>query len=266
MTQYSSRNPPPSNRQLLTLAAIFGGLIVAVFFLISGLINAMVWWIPVEVEQQLGRVIVPVYEKQAQDSLTQTKLNQRLDQLEGYLTDSLHENRDYRLLYIPEDTINAIAIPGDVIVVYRELLERLESENELMMILGHELGHFDHRDHLRKLGKIVLIKAVLSYFLGDISALESLVVDGVTVISNAQYSQGQELQADRFGLQLLYQNYGHVAGATDFFERIAQETPKTVEFLSTHPAPKQRVKALKQLIEERDYPVKGKTPLSIPIQ
>ena len=106
---------------------------------------------------------------------------------------------------------------------------------------------------------------MLSYFLGDLSSLESLVVDGVTVISNAQYSQQQEMQADRFGLNLLYQEYGHVAGATDFFKRLSQENVSNIDFFSTHPNPQKRVKALEKLIQEQDYPIKMRSPLKLPI-
>ena len=45
--------------------------------------------------------------------------------------------------------MNAVALPGGNIVVFAGLLKEIKSENELAMILGHELGHFAHRDHLR---------------------------------------------------------------------------------------------------------------------
>lgn len=265
MTEYSSRNPPPSNSQLLILAAILGGFLFIAFSLLSWLINVAIGWIPVEVEQQIGRIIVPVYEQQAYESITQTQLNERLDEIERNLKGSLHENRDYRILYIPKDTVNAIAIPGDVIVIYQGLLKQLESDNELNMILGHELGHFDHRDHLRKLGKFFLIRIALASLIGDPSALEAVLADGITLITQAHYSQGQEIEADHFGLSLLYDTYGHVAGATDFFERLSQEKTKKIEFFSTHPAPKKRIEILENLIQESHYPIKARSPLSIKI-
>ncbi len=265
MTEYSSRNPPPSNRQLLILAAIFGGLILVAFMLLSWLINIAIGWIPVGFEQKIGRLVVPVYEQQAYDSITQTQLNQRLDELESYLDNSVHQQRDYRVLYIPQDTVNAIALPGDVIVVYQGLLAQIQSDNELTMILGHELGHFDHRDHLRKLGKVLLVKIAIASFLGDTSTLELLLADGITLITNAHYSQSQEIAADRFGLDLLSETYGHVAGATDFFQRLSQQKPRNIAFFATHPDPKKRIKVLETLIEERNYVKKARSRFSIEI-
>ncbi|MGK7929573.1 MAG: M48 family metallopeptidase [Spirulina sp.] len=256
----TNRNPEPNNRQLLTLLGLFIGFLVFIFWLIGWFINGVVNWIPASVEQQLGSLIIPVYEKQAQPSEIQDTLNQLLEGLEANLADRAETARDYRVLYIPENTINAIAIPGDSIIIYRGLLTEVRSENELMMILGHELGHFAHRDHLRGLGNALLMRILLTYFFGDLGSLKSG-VDLVNAIAKAQFSQKQETQADRFGLELLYQYYGHVAGATDFFESLSQQPQVNIPFLSTHPSSRKRVKQLQKLIKQKKYPIRQKQSL-----
>jgi predicted Zn-dependent protease len=184
-----------------------------------------------------------------------------LARLEAHLPLEQRDKRDYRVLYLPNSTVNAIALPGDAIAIYAGLVEQAKSENELMMVLGHELGHFAHRDHLRGLGRSLLIQIVIATFLGDTSAIQSAAVAGVEAVSQARYSQSQEREADEFGLTLLQNTYGHVAGATDFFARMSQQKGIDVAFLSTHPAPGQRVKELKRLIKERGYPIKERSPL-----
>ena len=256
----TNRNPEPNNRQLLTLLGLFIGFLVFIFWLIGWFIDGVVNWIPASAEQQLGSLIIPVYEKQAQPSEIQDTLNQLLEGLEVNLPDRAETARDYRVLYIPENTINAIAIPGDVIIIYRGLLTEVRSENELMIILGHELGHFAHRDHLRGLGNALLMRILLTYFLGDLGSLKSG-VDLVNAIAKAQFSQKQETQADRFGLELLYQYYGHVAGATDFFESLSQKPQVNIPFLSTHPSSRKRVKQLQKLIKQKNYPIRQKQSL-----
>ena len=49
-------------------------------------------------------------------------------------------------------------------VIYQGLLAQAESENELMMVLGHELGHFANRDHLRGLGRALLVQIAIAAF------------------------------------------------------------------------------------------------------
>jgi predicted Zn-dependent protease len=49
-------------------------------------------------------------------------------------------------VYLMEnEEINAVALPGGNIVVFTGLVAQVESENELAMVLAHEMGHFTHR-------------------------------------------------------------------------------------------------------------------------
>lgn len=258
---YKSRNEPPSNRQLLTLLGIFAGFTIVIIWLISWIASSIVWLIPYSVEQQLGKVIVPVYERIALPSKAQTTLNELLDRLEAKLPPQQRQGRDYQVIYIVgSDTVNALALPGDRIIIYEGLVEQAESENELMMVLGHELGHFANRDHLRSLGRAVIAQLAISYFIGDVGAIESIAVSGLASISDAQYSQSQEIQADEVGLTLLQQTYGHVAGATDFFARMSKKQKSDIDFLATHPAPARRVREIQKLIRQRNYKVEQKQP------
>lgn len=258
---YSDNTPPPNNRQLLTLLTLFlVGVMLAIgaAFWLSGV---LVRFIPVSVEQQLGKAIVPVYEAQAKPSTAQDALNQLLNRLEKQLPPE-QAKRDYQVLYVPEETVNALAIPGDRIIIYQGLLAEVNSENELMMVLGHELGHFANRDHLRGLSRQVLIRLSLSAMLGDFGAIGSIATSSISTLSNAQFSQRQEQQADRVGLTLLNQVYGHVGGATAFFERLGKDNRSGLAILASHPPSQKRVHSLERLIEQQGYRVGTNTPLS----
>ncbi len=257
----SSKNAPSSNRQILIVIGLFTTSVVLIFYLLSALVNTLIWLIPPAIEQKLGAIIVPVYEKQAQPSDVQNTLNQLLDRLEDNLSEKQKKQRNYQVLYLPQTTVNALAIPGDKIIIYRGLLEQVESENELMTILGHELGHFAHRDHLRNLGNALLLRLAIAYFVGDFGVFQSAIANSVQAVANAQYSQSQETQADLFGLELLNKTYGHVGGATIFFERMNRQDRQNISFLSTHPAPAKRVQAIQRIIKENNYKIGKLTPL-----
>ena len=252
----SSRNESESNSQILMLGGIFLSGVIILFLLFQLLVNTIITFIPPGVEQKLGAVIAPVYEKQAVDSPQQETLNQLLDRLEANLP-AKQQDRKYQVLYIPDATVNAIAIPGNKVIIYRGLLERVESENELMMVLGHELGHFANRDHLRGIGNFLVVRVTLSYLLGDASIFNSIVASSVKAISDSHYSQKQEKQADKFGLELLNETYAQVAGATDFFQKLSKAS-SNYDFLASHPAPAKRVKEINKLIAKNKYST-GKT-------
>ncbi|MDJ1184061.1 M48 family metallopeptidase [Roseofilum casamattae] len=258
----SQKNPPPSNRELLILLGIAVAAIAVIVWGFFAIADFAIMQIPVSVEQKLGALVVPAYEQQAKDSIQQDSLNQLLDRLETHLDDG---ERNYRLFYVDEPTVNAIAIPGDVIVIFAGLLESVESENELMMVLGHELGHFAHRDHLRRLGRTLAVRMAIATVFGNVDWLNN--AGGIiAAVSNARYSQGQEQNADRFGLKLLYQTYGHVAGATDFFARLSEERNQNWAFLASHPAPQKRVATLEKKIKQDQYPIRAKVPLPASLQ
>ena len=160
----SDRNPEPNNKQLLILLGLFISLaltiIISLFFLVNQVINL----IPISLERKLGKIIFNELTIANKDSIIEYKLNVLVDNLEEKLSENNTEKRDYQVFYIEEKTVNALAIPGDKIIIYQGLLEKIDSENELVMILGHEIGHFAHRDHLRRLGNFLLIKLLISFF------------------------------------------------------------------------------------------------------
>jgi predicted Zn-dependent protease len=257
----TNRNPPTNNRQLLMILGIFLSIILCIIWLVGLIVDNLVWIIPPNVENRLGALIIPAYERLSQPSQTQDTLNQLLNKLESNLP-SEQGKRDYKIIYVPDKTVNALALPGDRIVIFSGLLKQAESENELMMILGHELGHFTNRDHLRSILRQLILPITLASITGNNDLLVS-VASGVTTFSDAKYSQSQESQADEIGLNLLYKTYGHVAGATDFFNRLSKQKNIDIEFLSTHPAPQQRVKDLQRLIKQKNYKIKNVFPLPI---
>lgn len=246
-------NAPTTNRQLFIILGILVGTIIAVIWLVGILINNLVVFIPPSVEQQLGNLVVPVFERTALPSATQDSLNQLLDRLEAQLPAQQRQNHQYQVLYVPDATVNAVAIPGDRVIIYRGLLEKMESENELMMVMGHELGHFANRDHLRSLGRSLVLQLALAAFLGDPGSIQALATSGLLRLSQAQFSQGQELEADEFGLALLNGVYGHVSGATDFFAQLSKKEGAGLAFLGTHPTSRDRVAKLERMIRQQSY-------------
>jgi len=257
----TDRNPRTSNRQLLTLFGIFLALVCLLLWGSIKLVDGLILLIPPELEQRLGALVIPAYERLAGSSPAQDTLNQLLNRLATKLPKQKNIDRNYRLLYIPDDTVNALALPGDTIIVYRGLIQQLESENELMMILGHELGHFAYRDHLRGIGRGLALQFVVAVFAGDGGWLLNVGAAIASNLSKAQFSRNQEAQADEFGLQLLVSHYGHAAGAADFFQRLARQSRLDIALLSTHPAPGDRSLTLTQTIAQRRYPIQERSPL-----
>ena len=163
-----------------------------------------------------------------------------------------------------EQAPNAFAVPGGMVYLTRGLLESFESENELAFVLGHELGHFRNRDHLRGLGRGLVVSLTLSALVGG-SAAESL-PQVVTAITESGFAREQEREADAFGIALVQAEYGHVAGTDGFFRRLPDATAgigdEFASYLATHPVSEARIEALRNLARENSWAVTGElTPL-----
>ena len=148
------------------------------------------------------------------------------------------------------EQVNAFAYPGGMVVVYSALLESTRSENGLAFVLGHELGHFQNRDHLRALGRRIVLLAIFAVLTGAESDLSKILAP-VSNFENAQFSQERESAADATALRALNCHYGHVAGATEFFENIAEPGDgfdfSVTHYFSSHPEAKQRINDLREL-------------------
>ena len=154
----------------------------------------------------------------------------------------------------PSKAINAAALPGGHMVVFSGLLEKMKSENELAFVLAHELGHFAHRDHLRGLGRALVLLTASTVLLGADNSINGMIGQGM-VLTELSFSRKQETRADEFALETLACRYGHVAGATDFFERIPEEHDpgRFGHYFASHPENQRRIDHLNELTRERRY-------------
>jgi Zn-dependent protease with chaperone function len=157
--------------------------------------------------------------------------------------------------------INAFALPGGWIVVTEGLVEQAASENELAFVLGHEIGHFRNRDHLRGLGRGVAFGLVLAALTASGAGSAADLAGLAGQLAQRSFDRDQEIDADAFGLALVAEEYGHVAGARDFFRGASGEggpLRENVEgYLSTHPLHEDRIEALAALAARRGWPTQG---------
>jgi Zn-dependent protease with chaperone function len=171
---------------------------------------------------------------------------------------------DYRVVVIDMEAPNVLAIPGGGIAVTTGLMDAVKSEEELAMVLGHELGHFIQRDHMRGLGRNLLFAVVVGFIFGE-SGFSQVVSLGVD-LGERSHSRKQESGADRIGLDMLVKAYGHAGGATDFFKSLQElhGDSRFLRYISTHPHSGDRVARIEELIDAGGYPRKNPLPLREP--
>ncbi len=202
--------------------------------------------------------ITPAQEKQLislidfSPSIEHEKTNAYLQTLTDKLTPCASLPYPIKTYIIDNKEPNAFAMPSGKIYITKGMLHEIQNENELVGVIGHELGHFKHKDHLKGFGNS-LILAFMSLFLEN---HYGLLFDSSLKLSQAKYSQRAEYDADIFGLQVMECGYGNVLSATTLFERL-DDGKKWKYFLETHPDFTSRIEKMKSEIVKKGYTLKG---------
>jgi Zn-dependent protease with chaperone function len=154
---------------------------------------------------------------------------------------------------VKSDVVNAMAVPGGKMVVFSGLLDGVTSTNGLMFVLAHELGHFKNRDHLRLMGRGVILSILAMLAFGSDTGISDILASTVN-FRTAKYSQTRESQADQTALQALQCHFGHVGGATELFESLKSQEKwfnyGFSHYFSSHPELQQRIEDLHRLSRE----------------
>lgn len=164
------------------------------------------------------------------------------------MTRDLADEHSFRLEFRKGGAVgaNALALPSGIVVMTDELVALGEHRNELVAVLAHEIGHVTHRHALRRLlqdsATVLLIVAIT----GDAMSITSLSATVPTLLIETKYSRDFEREADRFALGYLKENNINPRQFADILSRLEQSRPGESDipnFLSSHPATKERIKA-----------------------
>lgn len=132
---------------------------------------------------------------------------------------------------------NAFATLGGNIIITTALFEKIENEEELIFILGHERAHIEHRDVIRSFAQsmpIILTLQSLGIDTGDSMTHVSSILSNYT-------SREIESKADDAGLVFLESLELNPLCATGFFERNQNGFESYTKILSDHPAYQERL-------------------------
>jgi len=216
--------------------------------------------IPVEWEQSLGEMVFEQYKAQKK-IIDDPEIRDSLHKLTATLLNHIPGKRyDFKIYVVQDPTINAFALPGGYVVLHTGLIVSVESAEELLGVLAHEISHVTLQHGLRKLidslGFFLMIKA----FLGNTGGLWSEVVEGSAFLLNQKFSRSFEREADETGFSYLIDANIDPRGMIGFFERLEKERKKsddanleeTLNFLSTHPVPGSRIQYLNKKLKQQE--------------
>lgn len=244
---------------VLTAGAVL--LLVVAVWLLGFMVDRAVNYIDPETEYAL-------FSELGSDSPAQpTEQEAELQKLVDSLAPCVGITHPISLRIRQSGELNAFAEPGGKVVVLSGLIDKLESENGLAFVLAHELGHFQNRDHLRGMGRAVVLLAASVLVTGANSDISSTLAP-VVQARMASYSQSRENAADETALHALQCHYGHVGGAAEFFDLVKAEEESAdfnwgmLHYFGSHPEVEARIEALRVL--SKTFAYEARPPLRDP--
>lgn len=148
-------------------------------------------------------------------------------------------------------TVNAFALPGAPIFITEALLTRLENEDQLAGVLGHEIGHVIARHSAQQMSKQELTQGIVgaaTMATGDMNSAQYAQLVGNMI--NMKYGRADELQSDELGVKFMLQsgyNPKELIHVMDILEE-ASGGSNVPEFQSTHPSPANRRAKIEEAI------------------
>jgi predicted Zn-dependent protease len=236
---------------LTALAALAAVCVAAALYRwgIPGMASVVASHVPVSWEEHLGRTVSDQLAPMARRCTERTRLD-AIQAITAALTSTIKTPYTFRLVVLDTPSVNALATPGGYIVVFRGLLERTQSAEELAGVLAHEFQHVRLQHATRALLRHASTGILLAAVSGDVSGAMTYGLEGARVLAELRYSRQDEEEADREGYRMLMAAGVDPAGMMRFFETLQKETgraPTLPSYLSTHPSTEGRIERLRSL-------------------
>jgi len=212
------------------MPAVLAALVVsaAILFALYQLPNWVAPLVPQKWEQAFGDALVGDLGGRACHS---AEADAVLDALGQRLSAG---GRPMRVRVVDLPIPNAVALPGGQIAIFNGIIQQAKSPDEIAGVLGHEIGHVEHRH--------VMAGLIRQFGLGLVLGGSGKSVQYAQALVDARYGRAAESDADAYAIAALTRNHISTKPTADFFQRMSRmekSGSSTVDtafsWLSNHP-------------------------------
>ena len=166
-------------------------------------------------------------------------------------------NFQWEFNLVKNDEINAFCMPGGKIVVYEGLMKLVSSDDELAVVLGHEVAHAVAKHSKERMSQQILAQygaqAVSAITKGKSYSTQQIASKVYGLGANygvmLPFSRKHESEADNMGLVLMALAGYNPRTALNFWKKMAaSSTAKIPAFMSDHPSDSKRIADIEKLL------------------
>jgi len=159
------------------------------------------------------------------------------DTLELYLPDNQFK---YNFIIVDSDIINAFAIPGGYIAITKGLINYCNTNDELLAVIGHEIGHIENRHVINRLIRDLGISLLLSNdkYVGS---------EVAKMLFTQSFNRKQEELADSYSCTFLERLGLEPRTLASFLRRLMEQDENisdNFEIVSSHPSMTKRIRLI----------------------
>lgn len=257
----------PKKKSLLTrlessktaiVSSILGALLFVVLFFYAGLpaiSSGIAKALPQEVPLAVGEHVMAQLDEQLFQPTTLSSKQQAAIQkqfnalVEGLPSMPVKPTLVFRNW---EQGANAFALSDGTVVLLDPLVKLAENDVQLESVLLHELGHVYHQHVMTGLVRSTLISVSVAVITGESTGVIDMMTGLGVLAATSGYSRADEEASDRFAAKYLTALYGDATAQAEMFALMAQghEGGQMVQWLSSHPDIRRRIKAAKNYRDE----------------
>ncbi len=259
---------PFGRKQIRTIALSVGIGAAVIGFMVFGLpliAKPLAKLVPMAWEEQVGDDTIDVVNRMfagGKKSCSNEKGLKALNDLARRLLAGTETPYRVRVSVANADMVNAFAVPGGRVVLFRGLIDKATSPEEVAGVLAHELAHVVYRHPTQGMITSVGWSAILSAFTGGASFSSEVVAQVAAHLATSAYSRDLETEADREGVVMLNRTGIGGGGLIKFFELIQKLEKKGIslpEYLSSHPITGSRIAAIGRISKPATAPALTET-------
>jgi len=187
---------------------------------------------------------------------TDTALNNRVKRITDRLIvqagNMYPPSRDWKwsVAVFDEPVLNAWCMPGGKMAIYTGIIHKLNlSDDEIGQIMGHEIAHALLGHGRERMSRAIAMQGGMqlgSILVGRDLSILTPVADVALTLPN---SRDNESEADRYGIELAARAGYDPHSAIRLWEKMSAASGNGLpQFLSTHPAPANRIQVLTGLV------------------